>query len=81
MEHDTLFQKRVLIPFWTLRLALMLFLLGLYSWALAVLASWSPDNDPNDIFGDSGYSDSDLEAVKTAGIAFVTTLSLLLYLD
>jgi hypothetical protein len=64
------FLKRVLIPFWVLRLLFMILTVAVYAFSLAVIASI----DTDDLDSDSRLkndSDQDLQSAKTAALAYV----------
>ncbi len=56
--------KRVLIPFWVLRLLFMIILIGLYTFAIAVISSV----DENDIDDRLDVHDGDFESAKRAAL-------------
>lgn len=68
--HNSPFQKRVLIPFWVLRLLFMLFTVGVYAFALWAIVQYDLDASDFDIDGSRLNSGSDdLKAARNAAVA------------
>jgi len=71
---DSPFMKRVLIPFWVVRILVMVLEIGLYALVLAAVAAYKDDFD--DALSDGGYDGSG--KTTTTLIAIVAVIMILI---
>lgn len=76
---DSPFLKRVLVPFWVIRIIIMLIYAAVYIAALAVLGAFS--DDINDALEDDGYERSSLGAVIGVMVVVLVVVLVCLILD